>query len=116
MKVTTKAFFVLGFMVLMALPANAYDSKNNHGKDEKHKSGHHGSGHHGYGISGPPADIPSHIKSRIIVGGDWSTSGTAINLNNSQVGIKGVSFMAKDPELKGVTALALKSNQLGDEG
>ena len=79
---------------------------------EKNKNGKSGGkGHHSYGRhKGPPADIPAHIKERT------SPDGKGLNLNNSQIGVKGMSIMAKTPELKNVVSMALKGNKLGDEG
>ena len=85
-------------------PAQAYDMSKHKGK----KGGKHG---HGYGRpKGPPADIPEHIKSRT------NEDGTAINLNNSQVGVKGITFMSNAENLKNLSSLAMKTNVLKDEG
>ena len=105
-------FFSIGIISFMTLPSIAHDVSKHTRHDGKHKSNHYSYGR----ASGPPSDIPGHIKSRIMVGGDWSTQGTAVNLNNSQVGLEGITFLAGFPEIKGVTTLALKTNQIGDEG
>ena len=93
------------FLVLMiSMPSQAYDMSKHKGA----KTGKYGG--HGYGRKGPPSDIPKHIRSRT------SEDGTAINLNNSQVGIKGISFMASSNNLKNLSSLAMKTNLLKDEG
>jgi len=112
MRIAIKIFLSALLTIMLTLPALAYggDSKSPHGdlhKDGSKKPG----GHHGYGRpKGPPADIPAHIKSRT------NKDGTGVNLNNSLVGIEGVTFMASAPEYKNVVSLALKRNRLGDDG
>jgi len=107
-----KQFFTIITLIVttmfLAQSVSGYDSSK-HQKDKGGKSG--GKGHHSYGRhKGPPADIPAHIKERT------STDGKGINLNNSQIGVKGMAVMAKTPELKNVVSMALKGNKLGDEG
>ena len=97
-------------IVFLTQPVSGYDPS----KHQKSGGGKHGGGkghHHGYGRpKGPPADIPAHIKERT------SPDGTGINLNNSQIGVKGMAIMAETPELKNVAIMSLKGNKLGDEG
>ena len=72
--------------------------------------GKHGGGH-GYGRrKGPPKDIPAHIIERM------DKDGTKINLNGSQIGVKGMKILASTPDLKNIVSLALQTNKLGDEG
>ena len=78
-------------------------------------SGGHGAkgkhGGHGYGRrKGPPKDISAHIRERL------DADGSKINLNGSQIGVKGMKILASTPELKNVVSLALQKNNLGDEG
>ena len=55
-------------------------------------------------------ELPQLIKSRT------SAGGSGVNLNNSNIGLKGIQLMADSPDLKNVRTLALKTNQLGDAG
>ena len=55
-------------------------------------------------------DIPKHIREHT------NEDGTGVNLNNSQIGVKGIRILANMPKVKNVVTLALKSNSLGDEG
>ncbi len=67
----------------------AHVSGNKHGG----AGGKHGG--HGYGRpTGPPADIPAHIKERL------DPDGTKVNLNRSLIGVKGMQVLADMPELK----------------
>ena len=83
-----------------------YDPSKHAGKGGKKGGGHHGYSRH----KGPPADIPAHIKERT------SPDGKGINLNKSQIGVKGMTVLASSPELTNVVSLALQGNKLGDEG
>ena len=88
---------------------------NPHGGDSYGKGQHPGGkkgggGHHYYRQSGPPKDIPAHIRSRT------SEDGQGLNLNNSQVGLKGAEFLATAPDFSEVRSLALKTNKIGDAG
>ena len=101
---------VLGFILMLWMAtAAAYDLSKHADKKGKGKHG----GHHYFMRKGPPEDIPAHIKERL--GTNWK-DGTAINLNGSQVGIPGMKFMAEYPPLKNVVSMALKTNNLTDEG
>ena len=108
MKHLLKIITLIVTTIFLAQSVSGYDPSK-HQKGKGGKSG--GKGHHSYGRhKGPPADIPAHIKERT------SPDGKGINLNNSQIGVKGMAIMAKTPELKNVVSMALKGNKLGDEG
>ena len=114
MRNSFKLILAVSMSLMLAQPALGTDSSS-HQKSgvDKHGAGGKKAGgrHHGYGRpKGPPADIPAHIKSRT------SEDGSGVNLNNSLVGVEGISIMANTPELKNVVSLALKRNKLGDDG
>ena len=114
MKQFLKILIPIAVIIFFTQSAFGYGPKgyepSKHQKNHEGKSGG-GKGHHGYGRpKGPPADIPTHIKERM------SPDGKGINLNGSQIGVKGISIMAETPALKNVTSMALKGNKLGDEG
>ena len=102
-------WFVPAIAILfLAQSSWGYDPSKHAGK-EGEKGG--GKGHHGYGRpKGPPADIPAHIKERT------SPDGKGINLNNSQIGVEGMSILANSKDHANVVSLALQGNKLGDEG
>ena len=109
MKHFLKFLILIVMTITFTLPVYGYQPKGSESTKGAKKQG--GKGHHGYGRpKGPPADIPAHIKERI------SSDGKGINLNGSQIGVKGIAIVAQTPELKNVTSMALKSNKLGDEG
>jgi len=110
LKVVATVITLLILQPALAHSTNQHQAKEVEGKQDRHGGGKPSGGHHGYSRHrGPPADIPAHIKQRA------SEDGTAINLNGSQVGLKGMIFMAEFPLLKNVTSMALKGNQFGDE-
>ncbi|SVD97144.1 uncharacterized protein METZ01_LOCUS449998, partial [marine metagenome] len=110
MKQFLKIATLVAITAFMTQSVSGYDPSK-HQRDSGGKRGDGKGQHHGYGRpKGPPADIPAHIKERT------SPDGKGINLNNSQVGVKGIAIMAEIPELKNVVSMALKSNKLGDEG
>ena len=93
-------------ILFLAQSGQANDPSKHIGKGGKKAGGHHGYSRH----KGPPKDIPAHIKERT------SPDGKEINLNKSQIGVKGMAILAKSPELANVVSLALQGNKLGDEG
>ena len=60
------------------------------GYDGKHGGKGKKGGHHGYSRrKGPPKDIPAHIRERL------DPDGSKINLNGSQIGVKGMEILVK---------------------
>ncbi len=109
MKHFLKFLILIVMTIFFTLPVSGYQSKEHEPSKDAKKQGR--KGHHGYGRpKGPPADIPAHIKERT------SPDGKGINLNGSQIGVKGIAVMAETPALKNVVSMALKGNNLGDEG
>ena len=125
MKIRQKIFqivLVLGWLI-WSLPVFAIGNHEGHpgksapgnaktGKHGGYSGGHGGKGKHGghgYGRrKGPPKDIPAHIIERM------DKDGTKINLNGSQIGVKGMKILASTPDLKNIVSLALQTNNLGD--
>ena len=112
MRIAIKIFLSVLLSIMLTLPALAYGKSAEPPPGDSHMDSSKKPGsRHGHGRpKGPPADIPAHIKSRT------SKDGTGVNLNNSLVGIEGMTFMANAPEYKNVVSLALKRNRLGDSG
>ena len=89
MKCFLKISILMIITALMAQSASGYDPSK-HQKNSGVKQGGGKGKHHGYGRpKGPPADIPAHIKERT------SPDGRGINLNNSQVGVEGITIISE---------------------